>query len=57
VRVDAGDNCLQVMVAEEVLAARVPADVTPSAEGLGRELFARMRALSSSAEDGASILM
>jgi phosphogluconate dehydratase len=57
VRVDAADNCLQVMVAEEVLAARVPADVTPSAEGLGRELFARMRALSSSAEDGASILM
>jgi phosphogluconate dehydratase len=55
--VDARTNRLEARVPVDEFAARMPAVIKASAEGLGRELFARMRALSSSAEEGASILM
>ncbi len=63
-RVQDGDtvrlNCesgeLTVVLADETLAAREPADVAPSEAGLGRDMFSVFRHQVSAAELGASVI-
>jgi len=55
IRLDAVSGALNVLVAPEVLAARVAAPPVDAAEGVGRELFAPFRAAVSSADTGATI--
>ncbi|WP_444923244.1 phosphogluconate dehydratase [Microbulbifer sp. DLAB2-AF] len=58
VELDAEAGVLRVLVDETELHARELAqcDLSDSARGMGRELFANMRAIASGAESGASIL-
>ncbi|WKD50698.1 phosphogluconate dehydratase [Microbulbifer spongiae] len=58
IELDCEAGVLRVLVDEEVFAARKIAqcDLSESARGMGRELFANMRAIASGAETGASIL-
>ncbi|AMX01987.1 phosphogluconate dehydratase [Microbulbifer thermotolerans] len=58
IELDADAGILRVLVDDAELAAREPAsgDLSSSARGTGRELFANMRSLASGAESGASIL-
>ena len=58
IELDANAGTLRVHVDDAELAAREPAqcDLSENARGMGRELFANMRALASGAESGASIL-
>ncbi|WP_346837187.1 phosphogluconate dehydratase [Microbulbifer sp. SAOS-129_SWC] len=58
IELDSNAGVLRVHVDDAELAAREPAhcDLTESGRGMGRELFANMRALASGAESGASIL-
>jgi len=58
IELDAKAGVLQVHVDDAELAAReaVQCDLSESSRGMGRELFANMRALASGAESGASIL-
>ena len=56
VRLDAEAGTLEVLVSDGVLASRVPAapDLRENGFGMGRELFAGMRALAARAADGAA---
>jgi phosphogluconate dehydratase len=58
IELDSEAGTLQVHVDAAELAARPAAecDLSTHASGMGRELFANMRALASGAESGASIL-
>ncbi|WP_299942028.1 phosphogluconate dehydratase [uncultured Microbulbifer sp.] len=58
IELDCEAGVLRVLVDEKVFAARKPAqcDLSENARGMGRELFANMRAMASGAETGASIL-
>jgi len=58
IELDSNAGILRVHLDDAELAAREPAqcDLSESARGMGRELFANMRALASGAESGASIL-
>ncbi|GBR43257.1 MULTISPECIES: phosphogluconate dehydratase [Neokomagataea] len=57
VRVCAVTGSIEVLVSEEEWAARTPADIPPPGVGTGRELFALMRSVHSSAEEGASAML
>ncbi len=57
IRVDAKAGRLQALVDEATFAAREPAVQPATRDGLGRELFAVMRAASTSAEQGACSLL
>jgi phosphogluconate dehydratase len=56
VRVDAEAGTLEVLVEERILAERIPdrPDLSGNQFGMGRELFAGMRALASRADEGAA---
>ncbi|MFC6632642.1 phosphogluconate dehydratase [Microbulbifer taiwanensis] len=58
IELDSNAGVLRVHLDDAELAAREPlqVDLSESARGMGRELFANMRALASGAESGASIL-
>jgi phosphogluconate dehydratase len=58
VRVDAVAGTLSILVDEAELAARAPAhaDLEDNGFGMGRELFASLRALAGPASEGASVL-
>jgi phosphogluconate dehydratase len=56
IRLDGEAGRLELLVAQHVLDARLPAqaDLAPAHHGMGRELFAGMRALATRADEGAS---
>ena len=56
IRLDAEAGTLEIKVEAAVLKGRAPKIVRPVGHGLGRELFAHMRASVSGAEAGASVL-
>lgn len=59
IRLDAEAGTLDVLVEDSVLMARSPATIDPGANdfGMGRELFANMRRIVTSAEEGASFII
>jgi phosphogluconate dehydratase len=54
--VDGENSVLQLLVSDEILAARELATINLDSNGLGRELFAGMRSLLTGAEEGACSL-
>jgi len=57
IRVDAVTGELQALVDEGEWATRPQAEAPPPAEGMGRELFALMRATANEAERGGSAML